>query len=409
LARTVEELGKKIMRLWRVQKRPALKGPPGVGKTFLYRALARQLGGKFYTIQGSQTADPSDVNGFVVKEERAITDGEGKKRFITTFAARDWMYELNENGGVILIDEITSANSLVRASFLNAIQFMRFGDFTMDPRKVALGVAYNPAELAENGQEMGPASGSRMIHLDFPVNTDTALEWADNVTTNWGQPFDYDFMGQSVSETALIRGRAIVAGFIRSKPESWYNLPKDNAMRGEHGWENARSWEAVGDIFGLAFDEHRSVDSDLDLVEGAVGPGSALEVVTYARELDIPNPEDVLANPSGWKPFGRVDKDFTVTSSVAAVIESRPTLERYIAGWEVLNKAVTYRVGNNPPAYEAGTAAASRMIKLLKPSSEFMKSLDIKGKQKLKSSCEKLMVPFGKLLQAMGAIISEAT
>jgi hypothetical protein len=55
--------------------------------------------------------------------------------------------------------------------------------------------------------------------------------------------------------------------------------------------------------------------------------------------MDLPNPEDVLADPDGIELPDRGDRAYAVLSGVAAAVAANPTLERWTAGWRVLARA----------------------------------------------------------------------
>ena len=56
-------------------------------------------------------------------------------------------------------------------------------------------------------------------------------------------------------------------------------------------------------------------------------------------EMDLPNPEDLLADPDGMELPDRGDRAYAVLSAVAAAVAANPTVERWNAGWKVLARA----------------------------------------------------------------------
>jgi hypothetical protein len=73
---------------------------------------------------------------------------------------------------------------------------------------------------------------------------------------------------------------------------------------------------------------------------GAVGDGPGLELVTYLAQLDLPDPERVLADPGAFTLPERGDRQLAFLTAIVSVIQSRPERERWEAGWVVLEKAV---------------------------------------------------------------------
>ena len=76
-----------------------------------------------------------------------------------------------------------------------------------------------------------------------------------------------------------------------------------------------------------------------DLVRGAVGDGPGVEFLTWVEEMDLPDPEAVLADPAGYTMPERGDRAYAVLSSVAGAVAAEPTPERWNAGWRVVVRA----------------------------------------------------------------------
>jgi hypothetical protein len=55
--------------------------------------------------------------------------------------------------------------------------------------------------------------------------------------------------------------------------------------------------------------------------------------------MDLPDPEDVLADPDAFRLPERGDQAYAVLSAIAAAVAANPTVERWLAGWRVLGKA----------------------------------------------------------------------
>jgi len=71
------------------------------------------------------------------------------------------------------------------------------------------------------------------------------------------------------------------------------------------------------------------------LLEGCVGP-AAMEFLTWANNLDLPDPEEVLANPTTFPIPERNDQILAVCNAVVARVLSNNTAKRWNAGWQVL-------------------------------------------------------------------------
>ena len=67
------------------------------------------------------------------------------------------------------------------------------------------------------------------------------------------------------------------------------------------------------------------------VASGAIGAGLA--------ELDLPDPEAVLTDPTGFQLPDRGDRAYAVLMSVAAAVAAEATPQRWAAGWQVLGRA----------------------------------------------------------------------
>lgn len=75
------------------------------------------------------------------------------------------------------------------------------------------------------------------------------------------------------------------------------------------------------------------------LTAGCVGEGACLEFLAWCRDLDLPDPEEVLANPSHLRLPDRGDQAFAILTAITTAAIGRLTEERWSAAWCVLAHA----------------------------------------------------------------------
>jgi hypothetical protein len=114
----------------------------------------------------------------------------------------------------------------------------------------------------------------------------------------------------------------------------------------------ARLWAAADAV-------NASTDATTALITGAVGDGPGIELLMWEMEMDLPDPEKVLADPDSFEVPERGDRAYAVLSSVASAVAANPTVDRWLAGWKVLGKA-----GEATP--DVG-AVAARVLAQCKP------------------------------------------
>jgi hypothetical protein len=153
----------------------------------------------------------------------------------------------------------------------------------------------------------------------------------------------------------LTETRALITGFIQSRPQFLMAYPEDEAQAGK-AWPSPRSWDLAAHLLAAVKAARADEDCSLELVSGAVGEGVTIEYMTWQRELDLPDPEELLKDPKKFKLPKRGDQTFAVLGSVVSAAVANLTAERWLAAWEVLSKAA------KDGAVDIGAAAAKSLV-----------------------------------------------
>jgi hypothetical protein len=73
------------------------------------------------------------------------------------------------------------------------------------------------------------------------------------------------------------------------------------------------------------------------LVKGAVGDAAGGEFLNWLSDLHLPDPEDILRDPTSWNPpDDRPDVLWAVANSIAFSVMAKKTPERIFQGWEFI-------------------------------------------------------------------------
>ena len=91
--------------------------------------------------------------------------------------------------------------------------------------------------------------------------------------------------------------------------------PKDEA-KANKGWPSHRSWDMVSKILASCNSINANNEIISLLIEGAVGPGAAIEFQTFMSKVDLPDPEELLDNPNSVKFPKGMDKQFIILNSL---------------------------------------------------------------------------------------------
>jgi MoxR-like ATPase len=314
-------------------RQPALLiGPPGTGKTSMVNALGQAYGGPTETVICS-IREPSDFSGLpVLVDGRTLADGRQTAPRVH-LAPPAWAVRLAKAGrGILFFDEITTAPPAVQAALLRVVLDRVVGDLVL-PEQVAVLAAANPPEQAAGGWQLAPPLANRFTHMLWKNDYGA---WADGMESGWPPP---EFLSVPNDwEQHIPAAASLVAAFIRHRPTMLLQFPKDEASQGG-AWPSNRTWTMSSRLMAAcdavkASDEVRHL-----LLAGTVGDAATLEFLNWRRNLDLPDPEELLRHPESLKLPERSDLRYAVLSSVAAAIVARPTPDRWKRAWLVIIKA----------------------------------------------------------------------
>jgi hypothetical protein len=193
--------------------------------------------------------------------------------------------------------------------------------------------AANPPEQAADGWDLSAPLANRFCHLDWTVDP-RAL--ARGLAGGWEAPVVPALPDGWEGQMPLTRG--LVSAFITVRPGLACDLPADAARAGR-GWPSPRTWDMAARLWAAATAVGASTEAETALITGAVGEGPGVELLMWHMEMDLPDPEEVLADPDSFRLPERGDRAYAVLSAVAAAVVAKPTVERWLAGWRVLGKA----------------------------------------------------------------------
>ena len=315
---------------------------PGMGKSSLVRGLAAAEGVPCETVLGS-IREPADVAGLPVVTAAGVV-----------LSPPAWAARLADaESGYLFLDELTTSPPAVQAAMLAVALDRVVGDLTL-PAAVRVVAGANPPDKAADGWELSPPLANRFAHVQYRPSVD---EWIDGTTVGWSAPPASRAITADPTRAETIK--ALVTGFIRTRPEHLHAFPR--TAEGTGGpWPSRRTWTMLAVALANVRDDDAAARQALAF--GLVGEGVGVEFLTWAEQADLPDPAAVVADPSIVDWTGRADRVWAVLSAVVGWAASAGTAEAWRLAWGPLLAAA-----------EAGApdvaAAAARPLGRCRPAS----------------------------------------
>jgi len=302
-----------------------LWGKPGTGKTSWVKMLAEHLELPAEIVIAS-IREPSDFAGLPI-----ITKSDDVR-----LAPPDWARRLAEaKRGILFLDELSTAPPAVQSAALRVVQERVVGDIYID-KNVWIIAAANPTDTSSGTWTLSAALANRFLHIDWNI---APKAWVEGMLGGWLVNTDICKLPENWQQH-LEQTRAFVASFIQARPALLLNEP-DNADQAGRAWPSPRTWEMLSLVLAASRSVNADTEAEIALLAGCVGEGPASEFLVWERNLDLPNPEELLAKPSSFKVPKRGDQTFAILSAVVAAAKGKLTKSRWLKAWEILGMAAT--------------------------------------------------------------------
>ncbi|MFF3116022.1 AAA family ATPase [Kitasatospora sp. NPDC057904] len=304
-----------------------LWGEPGIGKTAALTQLATSLDLPLTTVIAS-VHEPSDFSGLPIVGDDPAEQG-------VPLAPPDWAVRLVRAGrGLLFLDELSTAPPAVQAALLRLVLERRIGALQLPPG-VRIVAAANPRSSAADGWELSPPLANRFVHLQWVHDHEVVVRGLGGTWPRATLPS----LDRAALPEAVAFARRAVCGLLAARPKLVHQLPSSEARRGG-AWPSPRSWDMALRLIAFATAAGSSRDVLSLLVRGTVGDGPGLELLASIDRMDLPDPEDLLADPAAAVLPERGDLRQAVLDGVVAAVRNRATRERWDAAWTLLVRAM---------------------------------------------------------------------
>lgn len=198
--------------------------------------------------------------------------------------------------GLLVIDEFGSLNSGAQAPLLNLIQNGIMGTQRLSPGIMRAAIM-NPLDCASNPVPLDTPVANRFVHLP----------WDENDSSSW---LDYMRGGKGLVARVpkLVAGwsvripiwRTKIAQFIESNRDALHDMPKGEESSG--AWASNRMWTNLATLLaameGAGLTERTTAFEQA--IIGSVGKAHGVAFSQYIRELDLPNPIELLTEMDAY-------------------------------------------------------------------------------------------------------------
>jgi hypothetical protein len=304
-----------------------LWGEPGIGKTAALHHLAESLGLPLTTVIAS-VHEPSDFAGLPVIGDDPAVQG-------VPMAPPDWAVRLARTGkGLLFLDELSTAPPAVQAALLRVVLERQVGALRLPPG-IRIVAAANPRASAADGWELSAPLGPRCVHVQWAHDHEVVVR---GLGGTWPRASLPTLDAARLPEAVTLARRA-VCGLLGARPKLVHQLPNSETRRGGP-WPSPRTWEMALRLLAFATAAGASREALSMLVRGAVGDGPGLELLAALDRLDLPDPEDLLADPANAVLPDRGDLRQVTLDAVVEAVRNRPDRARWDAAWQLLVRAV---------------------------------------------------------------------
>lgn len=244
-----------ITELVRLKRPGFIWGPPGIGKSDIIRAVAKEQKLDLIDKRLAQS-DPTELKGYPWPDQA--------KKVMTFF--RDSTLP-TKGKGILFLDELPHAPQAVQSVAFQLILDRKVGDYTL-PDGWAVIAAGNRTTDRSGAHTVNAALANRFVHLDLEVDLDEWIEWGVN---------------NGVSD--------LTRGYIRYRPA---NLCVEKIEAGAKAFPTPRSWHFADQIV----QGNLPHELKMELIKGTVGEGIAAEFMGYVRDhAQLVNIDRILVDP----------------------------------------------------------------------------------------------------------------
>ncbi len=301
-----------------------LWGDPGTGKTETIQRLAEEAGWHTEVVMAS-VHDPTDIGGLPVHRDGGVE-----------LEPPLWAKRVAEHKGTSLVffDEVNTASPATQNALMHVVLGRRVAQYELGDDVLFMAAA-NPPEQNAGAWDLTAPLANRFAHLRWPIEFES---WREGYLGGWPTPKPLTV--DKPNNSSLMRYRSLQIAYVKRFPNQLCRVPSDDTAAST-GWPSPRTWERLAVCMAISEQTGVSDDANALIAEALVGTATATEFLSFVRNLDIPDPEDLLADPSSLVLPEKSDQQFACLEALAAAVLADTTAARWTAGFKVCIEAAS--------------------------------------------------------------------
>lgn len=319
-----------------------LIGNPGTGKTEGLKSIAheieKRLGKKFTAeVWSAPQIQAEDLAGLPFPD---IASGTTRLLPLRVGMSILSDKENKNKWGLVAFDEAGSISPSQEAALLNFVHGGKLGELEL-PESISRGCMMNPEEVASNGRSLSPPAANRFAWIDWEPDFSS---WYDYMTKGKGFESNVEILPEDWEASNLQFAKSLVAQYLKRHQGALFKMPQ--AHNASCAWASPRSWTNSARCLAAVLSIKEKPTSDLAFlsVYSNVGEG-AREFMKWVTDMDLPDPEELLANPKEGKKLldkvaakNRMDQLTVVLESLAAsaIQDNKKFQERWKTASELI-------------------------------------------------------------------------
>ena len=323
-----------------------LWGDPGTGKTQTIERFAKRAGWHTETVIVS-LHEPTDFAGLPVRSPGGVV-----------FEPPAWARQIADQPGerLVFFDEVNTAAPAVQNALMRVVHDGRVGQLDLG-EGVRFVAAANPPEQNIGAWDLSAPLANRFAHLRWPVTLD---EWKRGYLEGWPDTGPLHIPdGHTPDPKAVAEHKAAQAAFLTARPDLLVAPPRPGPP--VFGWPSPRTWDLTAHALAIAETADADEETILLVAASLVGAGAAIEYLAYEDNADLPDSDQLLADPTLFADLKRSDQKHAALEAVVARITQDPKRRQWRKAFNVCIQAA--RQG----APDIAAAAAMRLIDIKPP------------------------------------------